>query len=80
MATVILVVISDPVDSYSVMLLTHVVMVNYLWDGIRNKTSQNNKKIRDLTSPKNPISLVKKIESKIGILFHQVIICWKKDI
>ena len=64
MVTVILVVISNPMDYFCVMLLTHVAIVSYLRDGLRDETSRNSEKIRDIsiTSWKNPSSLIKNIE------------------
>ena len=44
------------------MWLTHIPLVNHLRDGLRDKTSENLKKLRDITSQINPTSLIKKIE------------------
>ena len=49
-------------DYFCFMLLTHVAIVSYLRDGLRDKTSQNSEKIRDITSLINPTSVIKKTE------------------
>ena len=51
-----------PMDYFCFMLLTHVAIVSYLRDGLRDKTSQNSEKIREITSLINPTSLLKKTE------------------
>ena len=61
MVAVILVLISN-LTTISVMWLTHIPLVNNLRDGLRDKTSQNLEKLRDITSQINPASLIKKIE------------------
>ena len=61
MATVILVVISNSMDYCSVMLRSHVAIVSKL----RDKTSQNSEKLRDITSQINKKSLTKKIECNV---------------
>ena len=62
MVAVILVLMSNLTDYNSVMWPTHIPLVNHLMDGLRDKTSQNLEKLRDITSQINPASLIKKIE------------------
>ena len=54
-------------DYFCFMLLTHVAIVSYLRDGLRDKTSQNSEKIREITSLINPTSLIKKTECNMQI-------------
>ena len=56
-----MVLISNLTDYNSVMWLTHIPLVNDLRDGLRDKTNQNLKKLRDITSQINPASLIKQI-------------------
>ena len=62
MVAVILVLMSNLTDYNSVMWPTHIPLVNHLRDGLRDRTSQNLEKLRDITSQINPSSLIKKIE------------------